>query len=139
MPLVIDASLAYRLIVPSRDREKLRSLMDQWLHAQHPFAAPSLWLYELTSALVKSAHFGELSEDDAHRALQSMQAFPIELVMPSPVLTEAAFAWSLRLQRTNAYDAFYLALAEALGCELWTADRRLVNAVGQEWVKNPLD
>ena len=29
-----------------------------------------------------------------------------------------------------AYDAHYLALAEHFECELWTADRRLLRAVG---------
>jgi len=39
--------------------------------------------------------------------------------------------------RPTAYDAHYLALAEMLGCEFWTADRRLYNAVKEElpWVK----
>ncbi len=39
-------------------------------------------------------------------------------------------------ERAAAYDSFYLAAAETLGCELWTADRRLVNDRGnQPWVK----
>ena len=29
----------------------------------------------------------------------------------------------------------YLALTESLGCELWTADRRLCNAVDLPWVR----
>ena len=37
--------------------------------------------------------------------------------------------------RAAAYDSFYLALAEGLDCELWTADERLHNAAGVAWVK----
>jgi len=35
------------------------------------------------------------------------------------------------------YDAHYLALAERLGAEMWTADRRLCQAVGAAlpWVR----
>lgn len=33
-----------------------------------------------------------------------------------------------------ACDCFYLALAETLGCELWTADETLRNAAGVPWV-----
>ncbi len=41
----------------------------------------------------------------------------------------------VRLNRAAAYDSFYLALAESLGCELWTADQRLHNAVDLPWVR----
>jgi len=48
-------------------------------------------------------------------------------------------AWQLAKQfdRPGAYDAAYLALAQLRGCELWTADERLYNAVSRElpWVK----
>jgi predicted nucleic acid-binding protein len=42
-----------------------------------------------------------------------------------------------KFDRPAAYDSHYLALAEMLGCELWTGDRRLYNAVKDElpWVK----
>lgn len=34
-----------------------------------------------------------------------------------------------RFRRPTAYDVYYLAVADLLDCELWTADRRLVTAV----------
>jgi predicted nucleic acid-binding protein len=40
----------------------------------------------------------------------------------------------MQLKRAAAYDSFYLALAETLRSELWTADKRLVNAAGVSWV-----
>jgi predicted nucleic acid-binding protein len=43
-------------------------------------------------------------------------------------------AWTRRLNRAAAYDSFYLAVAESLGCELWTADQRLSKAVDLPWV-----
>jgi predicted nucleic acid-binding protein len=39
-------------------------------------------------------------------------------------------AWALRDSLT-AYDAVYVALAEALGCKLLTCDRRLAHSPGQ--------
>ena len=41
-----------------------------------------------------------------------------------------------RFNRPAAYDAHYLALAEMMNCEFWTADRRLFNVVRDElpWV-----
>ena len=139
MPLVVDASLVFRLLVPNAHQARLRDQMDQWRQTEDRLAAPSLWLYELASALVKAVHFDQLTEGEARRALRLVHGFPIDLITPDRQLTEAAFDWSLRLQRANAYDSFYLALAEALGSELWTADRRLVNAAQQKWVKCPID
>ena len=47
--------------------------------------------------------------------------------------------WELahEFNRPRAYDTAYLALAQLLGCELWTADERLYNAVQGKlaWVK----
>jgi predicted nucleic acid-binding protein len=37
--------------------------------------------------------------------------------------------WELR-RNLGAYDAAYIALAEALGCELLTGDAKLKNAAG---------
>jgi hypothetical protein len=38
---------------------------------------------------------------------------------------------SNRLGQSKAYDAFYLALAERLKAEFWTADQRLANGARQ--------
>ena len=43
-------------------------------------------------------------------------------------LSTRALELALRSKRPASYDAHYLALAEYLGCELWTADERLWNA-----------
>lgn len=48
-------------------------------------------------------------------------------------------AWQLAVgfNQPRAYDAHYLAVAEREGCELWTTDRRLYNAVQPDlpWVR----
>ena len=40
-------------------------------------------------------------------------------------------AWTIadQLSMPKAYDAQYLALADILECDVWTMDRRLINAV----------
>ena len=57
------------------------------------------------------------------------------LAAPDDELVRSAFAWTLRLDRAVAHDSAYVALAEKLGCELWTADRRLAGAVDVAWVR----
>jgi predicted nucleic acid-binding protein len=61
----------------------------------------------------------------------------VRLVPPDAAQATLAYDWTLRLNRAAAYDSFYLALAETLGADLWTTDRRLSAAVGLPWVRVP--
>ena len=133
--LVVDANLSFRLLLPGREQEPLRSLVAQWLRDGYELYAPPLWLYEITSALCKVVRFGELTVEEGKRTLALAQALGVHLMPPDDDQARSAFDWTLRLNRSAAYDSFYLALAEAMQCELWTADRHLHNAVNQPWVR----
>jgi len=132
--LVVDASFAFRLVVPGSQQPLCETLMDQWSHKGYDLCAPTLWAYEITSALCKVIRFGGLEKDEGWRALTQAQGMDMRLVPPDSTQMRAAFEWTARLNRAAAYDSFYLALAEALDCDLWTADRRLFNAANKPWV-----
>jgi len=57
-------------------------------------------------------------------------AWPIVLWDENQRLRALALDLAARFERPNAYDAQYLAVADMIGCELWTGDKLLVNAVG---------
>ena len=63
---------------------------------------------------------------DARQAVADLEALPIQRVSHTPLV---ARCWELRANLT-AYDAVYVALAEALGVTLLTADTRLAAAPG---------
>ena len=134
-PLVVDASLTFRLILPGPQQDPLRSLIAGWLQDGHELCAPMLWVYEMTSALCKVVHFGELAPEEGQRALRLAQMLGIRLIPPDDDQVQLSFDWTVRLKRAAAYDSFYLALAETLHCEMWTADRRLHNVADQPWVR----
>ncbi len=134
-PLVVDASFAFRLLLPNPQQDALQSLVEGWLLEGYQLVAPTLWLYELTSALCKIVRSGELEPEEGERALALIQGLGVELIPPDDEQAHSAFEWTIRLDRAAAYDSFYLALAERLGCMLWTADRRLCNAVDLPWVR----
>ncbi len=136
-PLVIDAGIAFRLVLPGPSQATLSSLMEGWQREGCQLYAPSLWLYEITSAVAKSVHFGALAEIEGRRALSLAQQLPVELVLPDASVSDLAFQWTMRLRRAAAYDSFYIALAETLGCELWTMDKHLAGAAGVAWVRVP--
>ncbi len=73
-------------------------------------------------------------------AFEAFLAQEIELRHP-PALEARAWELAQQYNRPTAYDASYLALAESAGCELWTADGRLVKAVSGalSWLKTVRD
>lgn len=132
--LVVDASLVFRLILPGPHQAEVQSLVTRWLADGYEMQAPSLGVYEFTSALCKAVHFGQITTEEGKRALALAQHLQVRWVAPYDELVRRAFEWTQRLNRAAAYDSFYLALAEALQGELWTADRRLYHAVDRPWV-----
>lgn len=132
--LVIDASFAFRLILPGPLQERCQTLVAQWHRDGYILCAPTLWLYEITSALCKVVHFGQITRDEGQRALALAQKLGVRLFSPDDAQTRSAFDWTMRLKRVAAYDSFYLALAETLQSQLWTADQRLGNTPGVSWM-----
>ena len=133
-------SSAKLLVVPGPSQSRYVELFGGWQHAGHDLYAPGLWIYEVTSALCKAVRFGGLTAAEAERCLTQALNLDVRLVAADETQVRAAFAWTVRLHRAAAYDSgctrqHYLALAESLGCELWTADRRLCNAVALPWVR----
>ena len=132
--LVVDASFTVRLVVANPEQARCTSLMGQWTRHGYDLCAPALWVYETTSAICKLVGLGDLTGDQGRRALRQAQRLALRLVPPDDAQLLSAVEWTTRLNRAAAYDSFYLALAQTLGCDLWTADRQLCNAVDKPWV-----
>ena len=125
--VVIDASIAIKAILPNPLQGYCRALVQTFADVQP--VAPTLWVYETTSAISKAVHFEQLTENEGRQALEQVDALGVRLFVPDLEQNRIAFGWTLRLKRASAYDSFYLALAEALECDLWTADKKLFNAL----------
>lgn len=132
---IIDASIAIRAILPNPLQGYCQALVQTFADVQP--VAPTLWVYETTSAISKAVHFDQLTENEGRQALEQVDALGVQLFVPDLEQNRIASGWTRRLKRASAYDSFYLALAEALGCDLWTADKRLYNALTDtqlEWL-----
>lgn len=86
--------------------------------------APDLITVEALSTLRRLLHQSFVTQDRADEAVADLIAAPIRR-LPTLPLGEAI--WRLRAN-FSAYDACYVALAQALGCTLITADARLARA-----------
>lgn len=121
--IVVDASiLANALGDDGDDGSAARSA----LRAAGDLAAPDLIDVETMAVLRKRWLARAISEERFDAAVTDLQGWDFERV---PTLRFVRRAYELRANVT-AYDATYVALAEALGCELLTADQRLANATG---------
>jgi predicted nucleic acid-binding protein len=92
---------------------------------RQPLAAPELLDLEVASALRRAVHQRRLEIGEADAAIRGLAALPGLARFPHvPLLPRV---WALR-DNISTYDASYVALAEALGIPLVTADRRLARA-----------
>lgn len=132
----VDANLILRTLVPGPLSGQAISLLEKWEDDQTTLIAPTFFAYEVTSTLRRLVHLKQINPFQGDRAFEKFLQFPIRLSHRPEILL---LAWELakEFDRPRAYDTAYLALAQLQGCEFWTADERLYNAVGEhlDWVK----
>jgi predicted nucleic acid-binding protein len=120
--LVVDASLVVAALVDSGED-------GIWAHelvgSEH-LAAPHLMPVEVANVLRRAVLNGDLSADSAALAHADLLDLHVELFPYRPF---AVRVWELRANLTS-YDAWYVALAEALETSLATLDVRLSRSQG---------
>jgi predicted nucleic acid-binding protein len=120
--IVVDASALLEVLLQTG----AAAAVEARLFGGDTLHAPHLLDLEVTQVLRRYERAGELSSRRAREALEDLAAFRIERY-PHQLFLERV--WSLRTNAT-AYDACYLALAEALDAPLLTMDRRLAGVPG---------
>lgn len=119
---VVDASVVVAALV---DGGAAGAWAEQLLGRQ-PLLAPHLLPVECANVLRRAALAGALSRDVAAQAHADLTQLRVELVPYEPF---AARVWELG-DNLTAYDAWYVAVAEAFQTPLATLDRRMARAVG---------
>lgn len=125
--ICLDASIVVQALVNPKNIA-IRQQWERWRSHGQQFVAPSLQRYEVTNALHRYQHSNQLSIDVIEETLHIFLTLPIAYVDEQSD-HQRAMEIARRFGRPAAYDAHYIALAERLGIEFWTADRRLANAV----------
>ena len=119
---IVDASALVVAIAGSGDRARIA---EEALH-DAALAAPAMVRVEATSAVRAMATSGEIDDTTATRRLGQLLAIPIAL---HPVEPHLPRIWELR-HNVTPYDAWYVALGDALDAPLLTTDARLSRASG---------
>lgn len=136
MTVVADANLLAALVVPTECSAAAEARVAAWIDEGSEVYSPALWWYEAASAVRKHVRAREIAEDEAAALVRTLTALPIHTVPPDPDLLAAATDWAARLDQPVIYDASYLALADRLQTDLWTADRRLARRAREAGAEN---
>ncbi len=120
--IVVDAAAVVDALTGMQGCQELRNCL-----AAEELHAPALLDFEFVSALRGLTLAGRLTATRANDALTDFEALPIHRWVAGDALRRRAY--SLR-ENLTAYDAAYVALAEALQCALVTRDARLARSSG---------
>jgi predicted nucleic acid-binding protein len=121
--IVVDASAALELVVNS---PRAPGIARRLLSGDESLHAPHLIDLEVAQVLRRWEHRREITAARARQALDDFRDLPLARY-PHTLFLERV--WLLRRNAT-AYDAAYLALAEALGATLLTCDAALASVPG---------
>lgn len=139
MPSVcLDASFVLAILLDDPHRDAARQWMSEATQEGFTFVAPTIFHAELTSIIRERVYRRDLSSEEALEVLAIGARWPVSMWrMDNLTMQESAYELATRFNQRKAYDAQYLAVASSLGCELWTADRHLVNTVAGKlpWVR----
>src|SRR5215211_7114973 len=121
--IVVDASAVVEVILRAPLNERLTQRL---FEARASLHAPHLIDVEVTQVIRRYWLSGEITGERAGEALADFRDLRIHRYPHEPLLSRV---WTLRHNLT-AYDAVYVALAEALDAPLLTGDGRIAGAPG---------
>ena len=122
MSVVVDSSVVVAALVDTGDN-------GAWAEntlEQGNLYAPELLRVESANVLRRLERGKEITEQEANAAFEDLMELDVELHVFE---TFSERVWELR-HNVTSYDAWYVALAEALNSPLATLDARLVKAEG---------
>jgi len=127
MKYVIDTSVAIKTVIAESDSAKAIQLRDDYNNGFHDLIAPDLYPTEICNVLMMAERTGKIRPGEA-------AVFLSDFILDLPALCDAVSLLPRALEisqrfRQSVYDCLYVALAEREGCELVTADDKLIKAV----------
>ena len=131
--MIVDASFILSAFFPDEEQAQAQALIRDHVIGRVQLTAPDLLVYEVANAVIQARRQGRIRDEQVEGILSSFEGLNIAL---KPVTWQRLLPLATRFDR-SAYDAAYLALAEATGQPLVTGDRRMYNAVHEhlDWVQ----
>ena len=126
MRYVVDCSVAVKWEITEPLSDKARRLRDAFRLGVHQLLAPDLFPTEVANALLVAERRGRILPGQSAVFLADVLTTCPAIHPCLPHLLSQAHAIAAASTNTSVYDALYVSLAQREGCELVTADDRLV-------------
>jgi predicted nucleic acid-binding protein len=124
MKYVLDSAVALKWVLPEILADKAKQLRDDYDNHIHELIAPDVFPIEVSHALVRAERKKLIPIGQAAALLVDVMNSSPALTSYLPLLSRATDIASQMY--CGVYDCLYVALAEKEGCELVTADDKLV-------------
>ena len=124
MKYLLDSSVAFKWLVPENDTAKALRLRDDFRRQIIELLAPDIFPVEVVHALTRAERQGRVTSAQGVQLFRDFLSHLPQLHSCLPLLPRAYAISSTA--RIGAYDCLYVALPEREGCELVTADDKLV-------------
>lgn len=125
--VVVDASVVVKWFVEEEFEKEALMLRDAYVERAIRLSSPALMPLEVMNSLEAANN----NEQFLTEATKSLTQYGIRLFLPiGPYLSD-----TIKLSARNSvstYDASYVALAERLGCLLYTADTELIKRLSAD-------
>jgi predicted nucleic acid-binding protein len=124
MIYVLDSNVAFKWHVREDGSDQALRVRDDFIKGIHTLLSPDIFPVEIAHSLTRAERQGRITPVDGALHLQDMLA-----TLPNlhPYLSLLPRAYEISSQtRQGVYDCLYVALAEREGCEVLTADQKLI-------------
>jgi predicted nucleic acid-binding protein len=127
MRAVVDASVATSWVLPYTLSAQAKRIRDDYVQQIHELIAPACFFDEVASALTKAERQKIIAVGKAIELLSDILQTSPTLIPHRHLLPRATIISSQT--RSGLFDCLYIAVAEQEGCDVLTADQKLVRNV----------
>ncbi len=131
MKYVLDASVGGKAVLPEIHSDKAMRLMDEYRLGIHELLSPDFYPIEVAHSITRAERQRRITPSQGAAAMRDILNV-LPALRGTLALVPRAYVMSSQ-ERIGAYDCVYVALAESEGCELVTADERLVKNLGSKF------
>ncbi|MEP6985649.1 MAG: type II toxin-antitoxin system VapC family toxin [Chloroflexota bacterium] len=134
MTVVVDANILIAFGLADEPlHTQANQILSAWQSAGEHLTAPRLFRSEITAVVRKVVYQGRMTPEQGRVMLAQLLIYPVEFHEDDALLKEA-YELAVRFNRPRAYDSQYMALADRLQCDFWTADERLINSTQSQFI-----